>query len=139
MKSHVSREEFHYLFISDLVCFIDKLIESTNEKESRECPDSNSCSTHLSDTDAEDVLNLSGYDDKIEEMEKMISEEEIAAMETDASSGSKMIKISDRVHVFLGQLESYIHSGENFEYLTLIEFECIVDIKNPMTVTRKMA
>ena len=31
MKSHVSSEKFHYLIISDLVSFIDKLIKRTNE------------------------------------------------------------------------------------------------------------
>ena len=70
MKSHVSREEFHYLFISDLVCFIDKLIKSINKKESREDLDSRSCLTEISDTEAEDVYNLDVYDDKIDEMEK---------------------------------------------------------------------
>ena len=40
-----------------------------------------------------------------------------------------MIKISDGVLVFLSQLESYIHRGENFECLSPIEFEYIVDIK----------
>ena len=30
MKSHGSSEYFYYLLMSDLVCFIDKLIKSTN-------------------------------------------------------------------------------------------------------------
>ena len=59
----------------------------------------------------------------------MISEKEIAAMEINASSGSKMIKVSDRVHFFLSQLECFIHRGANFECLNSIEFECIVGIK----------
>ena len=53
-------------------------------------------------------------------MEKMISEEEIAAMETDASSGPKIIKSSDGLHVFLSQLESHTHRGEHFECSTPI-------------------
>ena len=82
-------KKFHCLFASDLVCFIDKIIKSTNEKESREDSDSSSCSTEISDDEVEDVHNLDDYDDKIEEVEKMISEEEIAAMEIDALSRSK--------------------------------------------------
>ena len=66
----------------------------------------------------------------------MISEEEITAMETEASSGSKMIKVSDGMNVFLNKLESHIRRGDNFERLTPIEFECIFDIK--MTTMRKM-
>ena len=58
------------MFISDLACFIDKLIKSTNKKESREDLDSSSCSTELSDNEVKDIHNLDGYDDKIEEMEK---------------------------------------------------------------------
>ena len=42
MKSHASSEKLYYLFISDLVYFIDELIKSTNEKES--CDDSDSSS-----------------------------------------------------------------------------------------------
>ena len=57
------------------MCFFDKLIKSTNEKDSREDTCSSSFSTEISDTDVEDLLNLDGYDDKIEEIEKMISEE----------------------------------------------------------------
>ena len=68
------------------MCFIDKLIKSTNEKESLDDSDSSSFSTELSDNEAEDVHNQDGHYDKIEEMEKMTSEEEIAAMETHASS-----------------------------------------------------
>ena len=60
----------------------------------------------------------------------MISEEEIAAMETDASSGWNIFKVSDRVHGFLSKLESHIHIGANFECLTPIEFDWIVEIKN---------
>ena len=55
------------------MCFIDKIIKAINEKESREDPDPSSCSTELSDTEAENILNLDGYDDKIEEIEKMIN------------------------------------------------------------------
>ena len=58
----------------------------------------------------------------------MISEEEIASMETDASSGSKMIN-RDGVHVFLSKLKSCVHIGVNFECLTPIKFKCIVYIK----------
>ena len=54
--------------------FIDKLIKSTNENESREDSDSISYSDELSETEVEDVHNLYGCDDKIEEMEKIISE-----------------------------------------------------------------
>ena len=72
MKSHVSSKKFHYMFISDLVCFIDKLIKSSNEKEFCEDTDSSSCSTELSETQAEDILNLDGYDDKIDEMKKLL-------------------------------------------------------------------
>ena len=115
MKSRVSSEKFHCSFISDLVCSINKLIKSTNEKESREGPDSRIYSTDLSYTEVEDILNLDSFDDKIEEMEKLMSEEEIVAMEIDSSSRSKMIKISDGGHVFLSQLESCIHRGEHFE------------------------
>ena len=50
--------------------FIDKLIKSTNEKESCEYTGSRSYSTKLYDTAAEDVLNLDGYEEKIEEIEK---------------------------------------------------------------------
>ena len=50
-------------------------------------------------------------------------------MEADASSGSKMIKVSDGVHVFLGQLDYCAHGGANFECLTPIEFDSVVDIK----------
>ena len=109
--------------------FIDKWIKSTNEKESCDDLDSRSYSTDISETDTEDVLNIDGYDDKIEEMHKMISEEWIAAMEKDASSGSKMIKVSDEVHDFRSQLESYIYRGEHFECFNPIECECIVDIQ----------
>ena len=86
MKIHVSSEKFHCLFISDLVYFIDELIKSTIDKDSCGDPDFSSCSTELSDTEVEESLNLDGHDDKKEEMEKMISEEEIVAIEIDASS-----------------------------------------------------
>ena len=46
MKSHFSGENFHYLFIIDLVHFIDKLTKSTNEKDSFD--DSDSISSQLS-------------------------------------------------------------------------------------------
>ena len=70
MKSHVSNIIFHYSFINNLVCFIDKLIKSTNEKESCECTGSSSYSFEISDTEVEDVLNLDDCDKKIEEIEK---------------------------------------------------------------------
>ena len=70
MKTHFSSEKLHFLFVSDLVDFIDKLIKSTNEKEHREDSDSSSCSNELSKTEAEDVHNLDSYDDKIEEIKK---------------------------------------------------------------------
>ena len=50
--------------------FIDKLIKSRNGKVSCEDSDSSSCLAELSDTEEEDVHNLDGYDDKIEEMKK---------------------------------------------------------------------
>ena len=50
-------------------------------------------------------------------------------MDTCTSSGSNVTKFSDRVHVFLSPLESCTHIGEKIECLTLIEFECIIDIK----------
>ena len=50
------------------MCFVDKLIKSTNETDSCDDLDSSSFSTELSETDAEDVLNLDGIDKKIEEM-----------------------------------------------------------------------
>ena len=64
MKSHVSNEKFHYLLIINLVYFIDKLIKSTNENEHRDDSDFRSFSTKLSETEAEDILNQDGYDDK---------------------------------------------------------------------------
>ena len=64
MKSHVSNIIFHYSFINNLVCFIDKLIKSTNEKESCDDSDSISCSAKISETDAEDALNLDVRDYK---------------------------------------------------------------------------
>ena len=50
-------------------------------------------------------------------------------MEKDALSGSNMIKVSDGVQVFLSQLDSCTHSAENFECLTPIKFDWIIDIK----------
>ena len=47
----------------------------------------------------------------------MTSEEEIGVMETDTSSGSKMIKVSYGVYVFISQLESCIHIEASFELL----------------------
>ena len=52
--------------MSDLVCFSDKLIKSTNENELSDDSDSSSYSTELYETDVKDFLNLDGYDNKIE-------------------------------------------------------------------------
>ena len=51
-------------------------------------------------------------------------------MEREISSGWKMIKVNNGVYTFLSQLESFTHRRANFEYLTPIELECNVDIKN---------
>ena len=48
------------------MCCIDKLIKLTNEKVAREETDSISCSAELSGTEAGDVLNLDGCDDKVD-------------------------------------------------------------------------
>ena len=45
-------------------------------------------------------------------MEKMISEEEIASMEADTSSGSTMIKVRDRVHIILVNLSLEFTEGK---------------------------
>ena len=61
--------KINYFFIRDLVCFINKLIKSTNKNNSCDDSDSSSFSTELSDTEADDVLNLDGCDEKLEETE----------------------------------------------------------------------
>ena len=64
MKSRVSIKNSDCFLTSDLVCFIDKLIKSTNEKQSSSDSDSRIFSTELYDTESEDIFNLDGYYEK---------------------------------------------------------------------------
>ena len=57
---NASTEHFHYLLMSDLVCFVDKLIKSTDENEPCDDFDSSSFSTELSEMEAEEILDRDG-------------------------------------------------------------------------------
>ena len=75
MKSYVSIETFHYMFIHDLVAFIDEKLKLEEEEESCDGSDLNSYSSDISRAGSEDLLHEECFDEKIDAMSKMLNEE----------------------------------------------------------------
>ena len=116
MKSHVASEKFHYLFIRTFANFL----ENAHVKDD---------DLSISSAEENDFLHKECFNDKIDEVKELMDNDEITALESGASSESKIIKVSDGEFVFFSQVESCINRGKNFEQHSPVEFECIVEIK----------
>ena len=93
-------------------------------RENDDISDENSTTNSKESAEPEDFLNKDCFKYNTDALNKLKNEEEVSALDTDVSSGAKMIKVGDGEQVFLSQLESYFHRGDNFQSFTLIEFEC---------------
>ena len=113
MNSPFSRDNFHCALPHDSVSFIKTTHKLMKTRKNEDISDENSTKNSVESIEVGEFLNKNCFECKIDALNKLINEEDVSALESDLSSGTKLKKVRDGEKVFLIQLESYLHRGNN--------------------------